>query len=440
MALRITRARLMQTLALAVLCANALCASPAFAQVSDKDLAALEAKGQAEGWTFTAGRTPATERPLKELCGLVVPQNWQKGAPSKDFAPKDGLPEAFDWRDYGGCPPIRDQNSCGSCWAFGTVGPLECNILLKDDVEVDLSEQWLVSCNQETDPPIVVGKGTWGCNGGWWAHAYHQGTKTDSCGGWGAVLEDNFPYEWDDAPCNCPYVHTYAIDSWAFIGPELGIPDINAMKQAILEYGPISVAVCVDLTFASYKDGVFNYGVLGEPNHAVVLVGWDDTQGAEGVWFLRNSWSAAWGELGYMRIEYGRSMVGFGACYIDYPGAGSASGPTITRHPAGGYAVEGRSYKFTVEATGVGQLHYAWQRDGEPVGEDEPVLRLTRITEEDEGFYTCSVSDFLGVEESDAAELCLYPPGAVPASGVAALCILAAVCVAASIAYLRRAA
>ncbi len=54
-------------------------------------------------------------------------------------------------------------------------------------------------------------------------------------------------------------------------------------------------------------------------NHCVALVGWDDTQGDHGVWFLRNSWGPDWGEHGYMRIEYGVCKIGYGACYVVYP-------------------------------------------------------------------------------------------------------------------------
>jgi len=49
---------------------------------------------------------------------------------------------------------------------------------------------------------------------------------------------------------------------------------------------------------------------------------WDDNQGTDGVWFLRNSWGDDWGEDGYMLIEYGCCSVGYAACYIEYSGTG----------------------------------------------------------------------------------------------------------------------
>ena len=281
-------------------------AGTAFGQLSPADIEALRKQGETEGWTFTVGENPATGRPMDELCGLVVPDDWWVDAP---FDPcttgRDELPAYFNWCDLGGCTSVKSQGGCGSCWAFATVGPLECNILIKDGLEVDLSEQWLVSCNQSG----------WDCDGGWWAHMYHE-SMTDPCGGTGAVFEADFPYEAWDHPCECPYPHLYLIDDWAYLGNSW----TDTLKQAIIDYGPITAGVYVSHAFQAYKDGVFNACESGQINHGVTLVGWDDNQGSDGVWFLRNSWGTWWGEEGYMRIEYHCNDIGDNAAYVDYPG------------------------------------------------------------------------------------------------------------------------
>jgi C1A family cysteine protease len=284
--------------------------APATGQLKNEDIAALREKGKAEGWTFSVSQNSATEYSLEELCGLIPPPDWQESARFDPCVKKLDLPSSFDWRDFGGLPPVRNQGGCGSCWAFATVGPLECNIKIKDGITVDLSEQYLVSCNTND----------WGCSGGWWAHAYHQ-WKKDACYDIGAVPEWDFPYRARDLACDCPYTHTYLIDSWLYIGSSSGVPGIDAMKQAIMEHGPISVAVVANSAMQAYDGGVFNQSASGIINHGVVLVGWDDNQGDSGIWIMRNSWGSWWGENGYMRIEYGCSKIGYGASYIDYPGA-----------------------------------------------------------------------------------------------------------------------
>ena len=280
--------------------------------LSSVDIAALQKQGEIEGWTFTPEENSATVCSLDDLCGLVEPEDWWVDAKFDPCTPRDDLPDTFDWRDINGTDfttPIKDQGSCGSCWAFGTVAPLECNIKIKDGVEVNLSEQWLLNCNQDG----------WSCSGGWWAHDYHE-WKNDSCNETGAVLETYCPYTAQVDPCNCPYPHDYLIDDWAYIGNSQSVPPVDSIKQAIVDYGPVSVALCVNSAFQAYNGGIFTGPSCSTINHAVALVGWNDSQGTDGVWFLRNSWGTDWGENGYMRIEYGVSNVGYAGCYVNYSG------------------------------------------------------------------------------------------------------------------------
>ena len=297
-------------------------AEPTLAQIRPEiraKLQALQREIVEKGYTFEVGYSPIMEYTIPQLCGLIEPKGWQRYARfEKMEAYLTELPASFDWRspELGGNTPVRNQGSCGSCWAFGTVAPLEILISARCEKIEDLAEQYLVSCNEEG----------YGCGGGWFVHDYHDWyiptTKNENDAG--AVLETNFPYKASNVPCNGPHSHPYKIDSWAYVASS-GVPSVNAIKQAIQTYGPVAVAVCVGNAFQGYKTGIFNTNesCSGTVNHAVTLVGWnDDVSPGNGYWILKNSWGPLWGESGYMRIRYGISKVGYAANYINFTNCG----------------------------------------------------------------------------------------------------------------------
>ena len=280
--------------------------------LTEEDIEALQKEIYENGYSFTVRESSATQYSIDQLCGLVEPDEWDDEGDS-DITVTGNLPDEFDWRNpnknYVGrecTTPIRNQGGCGSCWAFGTVAPLESAILIEEGVVTDLAEQWLLSCNTE---------GYSCARGGWWAHSWHAGTA-GKCGGTGAVLEKDCPYTARDDSCGGPYPHIFLIKDWDYIKNSRSIPDVDSIKQAIYDYGPISAAVYVDSSFQSYGSGVFEGPSYGSVNHAVVLVGWNDDPG---YWVLRNSWGTGWGEDGYMKIAYGANDIGYSACYVkDY--------------------------------------------------------------------------------------------------------------------------
>ena len=251
------------------------------------DIAQMRAEIRANGWNFEVDVNPAMQYSIEQLCTFkpeMQPMDADYEPACDDAVIEATLPAAFT----GIYTPVKDQGSCGSCWAFGTLGIMEAAYKKKYGTTLDLSEQYLVSCN-------TLG---YGCNGGWFAFAM--------CKSPGAILESCFPYKAVDAPCS------YCSNPTRTILPSYGsVSNTTAkIKQAIYTYGSVAASVYVNSYFQAYKSGVFSGCQNGTVNHAIVLCGWDDAKGA---WLLKNSWGTGWGLQGFMWIKYGCSRVGYGA-------------------------------------------------------------------------------------------------------------------------------
>ena len=51
---------------------------------------------------------------------------------------------------------IKNQETCGSCWAFTTAGLYESFMMFKGKAEEDLSEQFILECTNELHPTQYV--------------------------------------------------------------------------------------------------------------------------------------------------------------------------------------------------------------------------------------------------------------------------------------------
>ena len=229
--------------------------------------------------------------------------------------PETGLPASFDWRSQNILTPVRDQGSCGAGWAFGTVGVMEAAMLKNGFANIDLSEQFLISCNTNG----------WSCGGGLTAHMYHFDTLGTNQTEVGAVLEADKPFTETDGTCSKSYNHPYKLTDWDFIVPgEFSIPTVDQIKSAIYTYGPVTAGVCAGAAMQSYTTGIFSTDETETAcnffgaNHQIDLVGWDDN-GGNGYWIMRNSWGPDWGLNGYMYIAYNTSRVGEGASWVTAP-------------------------------------------------------------------------------------------------------------------------
>lgn len=189
------------------------------------------------------------------------------------------ITEEVDWRRKGAVSAMKNQGSCGSCWAFSVTGALESQHFIKAKKMISLSEQNLVDCS--------VPYNNHGCQGSWPAAALRY-VKDNR----GIDTESAYPYEARNEYCRYRRSGIGATVS----GVERVPHSEKALAHAIAERGPISV--CVDASkFHHYRSGIFSYPSCGQHvNHCVLAVGY-----ARDFWLIKNSWGS-WGEQGYMRL------------------------------------------------------------------------------------------------------------------------------------------
>lgn len=222
------------------------------------------------------------------------------------------LPRTFDAREQWpeAIHEIRDQGSCGSCWAFGATEALSDRFKVEKNIDIVLSPQHLVSCDTSN----------FGCNGGYldraWNFMHEKGVTTEEC----------YPYTsgitGDDGDCSHTRCTTNA-DFEVFSSEETFMTtDVEKAQQAIFTEGPIEAGFMVYEDFLSYKSGVYQHTsgkLLG--GHAVKVVGWGVEDDGQEYWIMANSWGTKWGEDGFFKIAIGDSGVNgqmtFGSAHLE---------------------------------------------------------------------------------------------------------------------------
>jgi len=215
-------------------------------------------------------------------------------------------PTTFDWRNKDGknwMTPVQDQGSCGSCWAFATVGGVEAKInIARNDSNFDanLSEQDLVSCGVPKGfyPDLSDG----GCGGAYRSDALNYTRET------GIADEPCFPYMESDCPCS------YRCSAWDKrlwkIDDYGSVPaGRENMKSYLIEKGPLVVSLCMNGYWD--EDNIYRCDKTPGDPHAIVIVGYNDI---EGCWIAKNSWGIGWwsdhySPDGYFKIGYGECLI-----------------------------------------------------------------------------------------------------------------------------------
>ncbi|XP_074662876.1 procathepsin L-like [Tubulanus polymorphus] len=247
---------------------------------------------------------------VKTMNGLQRNYNESKAKPHSVsyLSPNllQDLPRNVDWRKKGYVTPVKDQGQCGSCWSFSTTGALEGQHKRKTGRLVSLSEQNLVDCS--------VDWGNHGCNGGLMDQAFKY-IKDNG----GIDTEESYPYKGVEGKCHFKKRDIGADDS-GFV--DIPSQDEDKLKEAIATIGPVSVAIDAGhRSFQLYKEGVYDEPDCSSTqlDHGVLAVGYGVNEDGIDYWLVKNSWSAGWGDEGYVKMSRNKDNQCGIATQASYP-------------------------------------------------------------------------------------------------------------------------
>lgn len=196
------------------------------------------------------------------------------------------LPDMYDARDYGWVLDARDQQTDGTCWAFSCTTAWQIG-LHKNGLETGyLTPHPLATCHQGFLLDPITG-------GGNTRVANSMLARLE-----GVVVDKAVPYDSKDTEC-----HTYTkadIPSYILGWEYLPEGDDTAIKKSIMANGAVCASIYYTYTSYNSTTNIYEYQGTISPNHAITLIGWDDSKQA---WLAQNSWGKALYN-GYLWVSY----------------------------------------------------------------------------------------------------------------------------------------
>lgn len=203
----------------------------------------------------------------------------------------------IDWTQKKKVSRVKDQGSCGSCWAFSAVGALESTYAIEAAEEEDgdkkipnFSEQQIVDCSHEF--------GSEACEGGWMEGAMEHWKSHP------ALLEKEYPYTGVEGTCKEDSIAKTSqtpvkkISEYYFLEKD----STGENSMAAIQDQPLSVAIdASSISFQFYSKGVVDKCKNNGLNHGVTLVGYGAESGKE-YFLIKNSWGSRWGDKGYIKL------------------------------------------------------------------------------------------------------------------------------------------
>lgn len=232
-------------------------------------------------------------------------------------------------------PAVRNQNPLGTCWAHSAMTMVEMDLLKQGKLpsNENMSEfQTVFFMNHDWTDPLGLcsgdnfhvkdrGSSSTALSSDW----YTRGNNTcftkfmlmDWVGTVSEVKEPETKYSilqekkgdafLDDSYAmskDCTHIQdVYVINSG----------DRDVVKQMVLQYGAVGMSYYEDSKFYDANKAAYYNNVNDSTNHAVAIVGWDDSFAAsdfkttppdKGAWLIRNSWGDRYGDGGYFWMSY----------------------------------------------------------------------------------------------------------------------------------------
>lgn len=214
------------------------------------------------------------------------------------------LPASFNYRSIGKLPEIKNQGSQSTCWAFASLSALESTLAPKE--------------NQTYSVDNMAG------NNGYFGNQSDGGNYTRAMAyllAWkGPVLEADDPY--GDGIVNRNANVKKHVQEIQLIESK----NLEAIKTAVFLYGGVESSLYTSMvnskdTSMYYNRDTFAYCYVGtqNPNHDVVIIGWDDNYSknnfnteleADGAFICMNSWGSEFGDEGLFYVSYYDSKIG----------------------------------------------------------------------------------------------------------------------------------
>ena len=258
------------------------------------------------------------------------------------------LPAYWNAASNGWLTSVKDQGGLGNCWSFATLATIETQLLKSGRGEHDFSEKNLAKlCAMEG----YFGNGAYAHNPAGYLLRWS-----------GPVAEERDPYVGTEYAWNA--TDSPALPSECHVQDVVWIPVLDGteerraeLKRAILDYGAIATSMYWNNASTSSNSTYHCQRSVTSANHAITVVGWDDSLSrklfkypppSDGAWIIKNSWGTDIGDGGFCYVSYCDAGFARAFCSVYLPSTDGAAAYDAVH----GYAIAGPQYDTSTSSDG----------------------------------------------------------------------------------------